>query len=303
LVRSHRSFKTRPNLTLPLRVGQTPTFPTAFALNDCSLAGFASFHGLNTGTPDGGGFGFLLKLLFTAESLGNGFIFDSPMTAFLRKVGYGDLGEIHLYSGPIPATSVYSLNGDRLQSVLLNVAGGAIKAGKLPKMIAALEKLPGVDPAKLGQLAKAAGEKALPLIDGLVKRDVDDVVAPRSGLSRLFGRNEYKVVDDVLAGKVKNGLLDFYNKNGGRGIRYVDDALLTGRNGALNTKTGEILISKGLRDKYPHLLEGTILEELQHFHQLKARGWFGRSLTQAEHDLLESEVVRRLLRSGLEIFE
>jgi len=56
------------------------------------------------------------------------------------------------------------------------VAGGAIKAGKLPKMIAALEKLPGVDPAKLGQLAKAAGDKALPLIDGLVKRDVDDVV-------------------------------------------------------------------------------------------------------------------------------
>jgi len=63
-------------------------------------------------------------------------------------------------------------------------AGGAIKAGKLPKMIAALEKLPGVDPAKLGQLAKAAGEKALPLIDGLVKRDVDDVVkkvAPSTG--------------------------------------------------------------------------------------------------------------------------
>jgi len=43
------------------------------------------------------------------------------------------------------------------EGVLLNVAGGAIKAGKLPKMIAALEKLPGVDPAKLGQLAKAAG--------------------------------------------------------------------------------------------------------------------------------------------------
>jgi len=44
---------------------------------------------------------------------------DSDYVAFLREVGYGDLGEIHLYSGPIPATSVYSLNGDRLQSVLL----------------------------------------------------------------------------------------------------------------------------------------------------------------------------------------
>jgi hypothetical protein len=42
-----------------------------------------AWHGWNTGTPDGGGLGFLLKLLFTAESPGNGFIFDSPMTAFL----------------------------------------------------------------------------------------------------------------------------------------------------------------------------------------------------------------------------
>ncbi|TWT38309.1 polymorphic toxin-type HINT domain-containing protein [Blastopirellula retiformator] len=38
---------------------------------------------MNTGTADGGGFGFLLKLLLTAESLGNGFIFDSPMSAVL----------------------------------------------------------------------------------------------------------------------------------------------------------------------------------------------------------------------------
>jgi hypothetical protein len=52
-------------------------------LNGCSLAGCAVFHGLNTGTPDGGGYGFLLKLLFTAETLGNGFIFDSTTTAFL----------------------------------------------------------------------------------------------------------------------------------------------------------------------------------------------------------------------------
>ena len=52
-------------------------------MKGCSLAGPAGFHGLNTGTPDGGGLGFLLKLLLTAESLGNGFIFDSPITAFL----------------------------------------------------------------------------------------------------------------------------------------------------------------------------------------------------------------------------
>jgi len=84
------------------------------------------------------------------------------------------------------------------EAVALNVAGGAIKAGKLPKMIAALEKLPGVDPAKLGQLAKAAGDKALPLIEGLVKRDVDDVVkkvAPNR-VARFF--------DDVATQATRN---------------------------------------------------------------------------------------------------
>jgi len=45
------------------------------------LAGSAGFHGLNTGTPDGGGLGFLLKLLFTAEFFGSGFSRDKPITA------------------------------------------------------------------------------------------------------------------------------------------------------------------------------------------------------------------------------
>jgi hypothetical protein len=35
---------------------------------------------LNTGTPDGGGFGFLLKLLLTAGSRGNGFAGDIPLS-------------------------------------------------------------------------------------------------------------------------------------------------------------------------------------------------------------------------------
>ena len=35
---------------------------------------------MNTGTPDGGGLGFLLKLLLTAESLGNGFVGDMPLS-------------------------------------------------------------------------------------------------------------------------------------------------------------------------------------------------------------------------------
>jgi hypothetical protein len=130
-----------------------------------------------------------------------------------------------------------------------------------------------------------------------------EFVSPINRLSRLFGHNEYKVIDEVLAGKVRKGLKDFFDRNGGAGISYVDDALLEGRNGAFNTVTGEIWISRELRDRYPHLVEGTIMEELQHFHQLKTRGWFGRELTQAEHDLLEYEVVERQLRSGLAIHE
>lgn len=40
---------------------------------------------MNTDTPDGGGLGFLLKLLLPAEYRVNGFIFDSPMTTFLSS--------------------------------------------------------------------------------------------------------------------------------------------------------------------------------------------------------------------------
>ncbi|MCO6454945.1 MAG: hypothetical protein J5I93_06565 [Pirellulaceae bacterium] len=44
---------------------------------------------------------------------------DSDYLDFLREVGYGNLGELQLYNQPTPATSVYSVNGERLQSVLL----------------------------------------------------------------------------------------------------------------------------------------------------------------------------------------
>lgn len=46
-----------------------------------------------------------------------------------------------------------------------------------------------------------------------------------------------------------------------------------------------------------------MMEELHHFHQLYTKGWLGRSLTEEEHTVLESEVVRRLIKSGLEIFD
>ncbi len=141
------------------------------------------------------------------------------------------------------------------------------------------------------------------LAEGILRLvGVNVTVVKFAPVKGLLGHQEYKVVNQSLFGKVKSGLMDFYGKHGGGPIQYVDDAVIGGRNGMINTKTGEIFISKSLRDKYPDLVEGTILEELMHFHQLKQRGWFGRSLTEAENVLLENEVVRRLLRSGLQVF-
>jgi len=51
------------------------------------------------------------------------------------------------------------------------------------------------------------------------------------------------------------------------------------------------------------LHDGYLMEELQHFHQLHNRRWLGRILTPVEKQLIEDEVVGRLLKSGLEIFE
>jgi len=50
------------------------------------------------------------------------------------------------------------------EAALLNAASGAIKAGKLPKMIAALGKIPGVNAGKLNNLINAAKEKIPPII-------------------------------------------------------------------------------------------------------------------------------------------
>jgi len=184
------------------------------------------------------------------------------------ELANGDIEPLHAVIAMLPVVSASTIK-------ILNASGDVVKV------------IPADEVAKIkaGGYAEAAAQSAR-----------------KSRLARLFGHNEYKVVDATKFAKAKKGLLEFYKKHGGPGIVYVDDAVLRGRNGALDTMDGTIHISKTLRDKYPHLVEGTILEELQHFHQLKSRGWFGRTLTQAEHDLLEYEVIQRLLRSGLEIF-
>jgi len=125
--------------------------------------------------------------------------------------------------------------------------------------------------------------------------------------NHLFGHNEYIVRDRDKVEKVKQGLLDFYYMHADKPrIRCVDNLTVGGRKGTavIDTETGLIQLDRSLLDpKWRHLHDGYLLEELHHFHQLYTRGWLGRPLTEAEHELIENEVVRRLLKSGLEIFD
>jgi hypothetical protein len=134
----------------------------------------------------------------------------------------------------------------------------------------------------------AAGEKAL---------------AKSGAPSHLFGHNEYVVADAAHATRVRQGLEAYYRRHAppGATIRWVDN-VPGGRNGFLDAVTGDIRLSSDVLSRYPHLADGLVMEELQHFHQLQSRGWIGRNLTGAENALIEHEVVKRIQRSGFRIF-
>jgi len=92
----------------------------------------------------------------------------------------------------------------------------------------------------LGQLAKAAGEKALPLIDGLVKRDVDDVVK--------------KVAPSNIGGAFEDAVKNTFRKKIIRQNEVLKDA--TGKViGEIDFETAEALVEVGssLKGKLPQL--------------------------------------------------
>ncbi|MFO0967461.1 MAG: hypothetical protein U0793_18030 [Gemmataceae bacterium] len=122
--------------------------------------------------------------------------------------------------------------------------------------------------------------------------------------TRLFGHNEYEVANAAQAARVRRALEAYYNQYAppGATIRWVDN-VPGGRNGFLDTVTGDIRLSNDLLINYPHWAEGLLMEELQHFHQLQSRGWIGRALTDTEEALIELQVVRRMRRSGFRIFD
>jgi hypothetical protein len=113
-------------------------------------------------------------------------------------------------------------------------------------------------------------------------------------------------VNEALASRVKKQLTEYYFKHADNAaIDYVDNLMADGvrRTAFIDTVTGRIKLDKSLLDpKWSHLHDGYLMEELQHFHQLHSRGWLGRILSPAENILIENEVVRRLLKSGLAIF-
>jgi hypothetical protein len=116
----------------------------------------------------------------------------------------------------------------------------------------------------------------------------------------LFGHSEYVVKDAALASRVKQGLLTFWKKNAkGATLQFVEDSKMIG-DARIDSVTGNIQIRASLQTKYPHLVEGYVMEELHHFHQLKQKGLFGKELTAAQNKAIEDEVVRRIEKSGFE---
>jgi len=92
------------------------------------------------------------------------------------------------------------------EAVVLNVAGGAIKAGKLPKMIAALEKLPGVDPAKLDKVIIKVKEEAFTIIVNMTRKTkrfnttAELKIFAQGSSGRKIFRESIKFIPDFPAG-------------------------------------------------------------------------------------------------------
>lgn len=122
----------------------------------------------------------------------------------------------------------------------------------------------------------------------------------------LAGHNEYVIVDAAKAASTKQELLAFFTKNSPNPkIRWIENLVVDGvkKDAVLNTETGEILMEAALKQpKWEHLVEGYLMEELQHFKQVFDRGLLGQVLPDALQAELESEVVGLILDSGFRIF-
>ncbi len=120
------------------------------------------------------------------------------------------------------------------------------------------------------------------------------------GGTKLFGSSEYVIGDANTAMSTQNSLLRNYAANAPNpGIDIVEG--LT-QNAHIDTVSGRISLSSDLVQNYPNLIDGTVTEELFHFQQLQANGLLGCSVTAAQAQTMESEVVNLMLNSGFKTF-
>ncbi|HLN27889.1 MAG TPA: hypothetical protein VK395_09100, partial [Gemmataceae bacterium] len=121
-------------------------------------------------------------------------------------------------------------------------------------------------------------------------------------VERLLGHNEYAVSDAAKGAKTKQALLDYYKKY----AKNPSIEPVEGMAGAqIDTVSGKIKIGREVLDKYPHLADGYLVEELRHFQVLQQQKMVGRVLTAAEAAALEKDIVDFMARpeSGFKVFD
>lgn len=124
--------------------------------------------------------------------------------------------------------------------------------------------------------------------------------AANRGRTTLAGHFEYVIADGGRATQVQNALVRYYNRHADNpGIDIVQ-----GLGGArIDTVSARIQLGSDVVERFPHLIDGYVTEELFHFHQIHTRGILGRELIGNEGRVLEDEVVGRMLRSGFRKLE
>jgi RHS repeat-associated protein len=121
----------------------------------------------------------------------------------------------------------------------------------------------------------------------------------RDPCSKLLGHTEYIIGDADKALQSQRELLEFYAANADNpGIDIVEGLI---PNGTIDTVSGRISISGDLIDRFPHLVDGVINEELWHFKQLYDGGLYGKTVSPKVSARFEAEIVDAMLGSGFRI--
>jgi hypothetical protein len=138
---------------------------------------------------------------------------------------------------------------------------------------------------------------------------------PPGVFSGYAGGFEYIVKNVDLMFKTKNEWTDFFlkNKPPRAKVTFTDISSLPGMsglhaNGYIDPKTGNIFIDRDFAERFPHLLDGAIMEELYHFKQFVRDGYIGMDIADINAidpgylNSIEAEAANVLKGAGLEVF-